>query len=196
MSPTRSSAGGLKARTRATRFAGSSSSTPGVAANTRPFRSYVPSPGSNSSATAISSPGRTILRSIGIRSTYWVRPKDEPAYLSLRYGDPKQYDVDAARLVPVELECARNRECVWETIRDCRTRGFEVPPDERLGGRIQEGVHDVAAPQGRIEERAVRVPRLRTERRIHQDGVDLFANPRDVVEPPFGFDADRCGVLF
>src|SRR6266511_2375368 len=69
MSPTRSSAGGLKARTRATRFAGSSSRTPGVAANTRPFASYVPSPGSNSSATAISSPGRTILRSIGIRST-------------------------------------------------------------------------------------------------------------------------------
>src|SRR5438309_11889852 len=34
------------------------------AANTRPFRSYVPSPGSNSSATAISSPGRTIFGSI------------------------------------------------------------------------------------------------------------------------------------
>src|SRR5438552_1120236 len=77
MSPIFSSAGGLNARTRATRFSGSRKRTPGVAANTRPFRSYVPSPGSNSSATAISSPGRTIfgsIRSIDSFKSHGVEP--------------------------------------------------------------------------------------------------------------------------
>src|SRR5207245_413412 len=50
MSPTLSSAGGLNARTRATRFSGSKTRTPGVAAKTSPLRSYVHSPGSNSAA--------------------------------------------------------------------------------------------------------------------------------------------------
>ena len=62
-SPTFSSARGLKGRTRATKFCPSSSRSPGNAAQIWPSFSYVPSPASYSSAAAIASPGRTILRS-------------------------------------------------------------------------------------------------------------------------------------
>src|SRR6266568_864439 len=172
MSPTRSSAGGLKLRTRATRFDGSSSRTPGVAANTRPFRSYVPSPGSNSSATAISSPGRTIFRSISIRSTAWVRTKDEPSYLSLRHGDSEEDDVHSSQLLPMEVERMRDRKRICEAIRDRPAGRLDVAADEGFGGPIEEHVNDATASQRRVQERPVGVPALRSERRVHQDRVD------------------------
>src|SRR6266568_804791 len=170
MSPTRSSAGGLKARTRATRFAGSSSRTPGVAANTRPLASYVPSPGSNSSATAISSPGRTILRSVGITSTLGFARKTSrriyPFATSTRNSTTSMRRASSrwnSKVCGIGNEYGKRSVIVAPAVsRYCRTN----------------------ASAG-----------LCPERRVHEDGVERFADVGDVVVPPLGFDADCRGVL-
>src|SRR5438552_1315369 len=164
MSPTLSSAGGLKLRTRATRFDGSSSRTPGVAANTRPFRSYVPSPGSNSSATAISSPGRTIFRSISIRSTAWVRTKDEPSYLSLRHGDSEEDDVHSSQLLPMEVERMRNRKRICEAIRDRPTSILDIATHEGFGGTNHQHSNDTTPSERRIQKPTISMPASRSKR--------------------------------
>src|SRR3989449_2880761 len=175
MSPTLSSAGGLNARTRATRFSGSSTRTPGVAANTRPFRSYVPSPGSNSSATAISSPGGPSSIPFA-RFTPSFRANRGPRYLALRRLDPIQDDVHTAELLAVKWKHVPDWERVREAIRDGSTLGLDVSPDERLGPRVQERVDDATPSERGVEEDEVCVPRLRTEGWIHKDRIERLPN--------------------
>src|SRR3990170_8793112 len=184
MSPTWSSAGGLNGRTRATRFAASRSNTPGVDANTSPFRSYVPSPGSNSSATAIWSPGRTIFRSMAMRISTCGPAPSGARYLSLPHGDAEEEDRDATDLRSMERERVRDRELVRRAVRDPPSDRLDPPPHVRLGLRVQEHVHDAAASQADLEERPVRVAPLGTKRRVHEDRVEPLADVPDVGGAP------------
>src|SRR3989449_8591510 len=189
MSPTLSSAGGLNARTRATRFSESRTRTPGVAAKTSPFRSYVPSPGSNSSATAISSPGRTIFASIWCSASFGSDGVGR-RYLSLRHFESVEDDVNPPDLFPMEVEGVRNREGVRQPVGDLRGAGLDALTDVRFRPRVQERVDDVAPRKRGVEERTVRMPTLRTERRIHEDRLEALANGSDVREAPL--DLDLC----
>src|SRR3990172_6143238 len=169
MSPTFSSAGGLNARTRATRFSGLSSSTPGVDAYTRPFRSYVPSPGSNSSATAISSPGRTIFASRSLRS---FGPHEHgPRYLALRHFYTIEHHCELPGGLPMEGEQVRNRESIFEALRNPAAGRLDSATDEGFRGPIHERVDHGAHGQGRVQERAGGMPGLRAEGRIHHHRV-------------------------
>src|SRR3989442_1999883 len=187
MSPTLSSAGGLNARTRATRFSESRTRTPGVAAKTSPFRSYVPSPGSNSSATAISSQGRTIFASIWCSDSFGSDGVGR-RYLSLRHFESVEDDVNPPNLFPVEVEGVRNRKGVRQPVGDHPGAGLDAPTDVRFRPRVQERVDDVAPRERGVEERSIRMPTLRTERWIHENRLEALADRSDVCEAPLDVD--------
>src|SRR5438445_1065943 len=183
MSPTLSSAGGLNARTRATRFSESRTRTPGVAAKTSPFRSYVPSPGSNSSATAISSPGRTIFASIWCSDSFGSDGVGR-RYLSLRHFETVEDHVNPPNLLPVEVEGVRNRKGVRQQVGNLPGAGLDAPTDVRFRPRVQERVDDVAPRERGIEERTVRMPTLGAEGGFKKDGSKPSPNEPTAAKPP------------
>src|SRR5574337_1405112 len=146
MSPGWSSAGGLKGRTRATRLVSSRCSTPGVDANTSPFFSYVPSPGSNSSATAIWSPGRTIFVSMLVPL---ASPTTEGArYLALRGLRAEEEYRHPPDVFRVEAEGPGERELIGRAVRHVPAPRGDPTEDELLGRGVVEAVHDPGDCQG------------------------------------------------
>src|SRR5574340_274270 len=186
MSPGWSSAGGLKGRTRATRLVSSRCSTPGVDANTSPFFSYVPSPGSNSSATAIWSPGRTIFGSMLVPLTSLTT--EGARYLALRGLRAEDNDRHPPDVIRVEPEGPGEGERIGHAVRHVSAPRRDPMDDELLGRGVVEAVHDPGDRQGPVEEGQVRVLRLRPERRVREDRVEASVEFRDVGVPPVGLD--------
>src|SRR5207244_2002084 len=77
-----------------------------------------------------------------------------------------------------------------QPVGNLRGAGLDALTDVRFRPRVQERVDDVAPRKRGVEERTVRMPTLRTERRIHEDRLEALANGSDVREAPL--DLDLC----
>jgi hypothetical protein len=89
----------------------------------------------------------------------------------------------------VEIEGVRNRKGVRQPVGDLPGAGLDAPTDVRFRPRVQERVDDPAARERGIEERTVRMPTLRAEGRIHEDGLEGLADGSDIREAPLDVDA-------
>src|SRR2546425_13117099 len=90
----------------------------------------------------------------------------------------------------MEVEGVRNREGVRQPVGDLRGAGLDALTDVRFRPRVQGRVDDVAPRKRGVEERTVRMPPLRTERRIHEDRLEALANGPDGRQAPP--DPDLC----
>lgn len=93
--------------------------------------------------------------------------------------DPHGYDLHGLLRLPVEREQVRDVELV----RLAPIHPASMPPCERIheieGFRHMERVHALREGHGLLQERAVRMRPLASERRVHDDGV------RSVVHIPY-----------
>src|SRR3990172_5090298 len=193
MSPTWSSATGLKGFTRATRAFGSIVRTPGMEAKMTPSRSYVPSPASNSSATATWSPGRTILGGSMPMPRCAARDGERPCLFIPSLGLDAQEE-DPLDVPAVEGERPSEGERVLKPVRDGGPGRPDPAQDERLRLRVVERVHDPTEPEGGVEERKVRVTALGPEGRVHEDRVERAFDLADVGDDPAPLRADATRV--
>src|SRR3990172_1793451 len=159
----------------------------------RPCSSYVPSPASNSSATATSSPGRTTRSCcsiLGRRAMPGARFNGLGVTL-----DPKEGHGDVHTLLPVELKRVRDRERELQAVRDDAALRADLRVDPLLRLRVVERVHDAPDLQGVLEERFVRVFLLRAERRILEDRVHGLWEVENVDREEAQVHAERPRVL-
>src|SRR3990170_2407012 len=144
----------------------------------RPCSSNVPSPASNSSATATSSPGRTTRP----RSSISGR-RAMPAARFNGLGpplNPEEGHGDVHAFLPVEFERVRDWEREPQSVRhDAALRGHRGG-DPFLRFRVVEGVDDARDLHRMFEERFVRMLLLRAERRVLKDRVYSLWEVQDV----------------
>ena len=89
----------------------------------------------------------------------------------------------------MELEGVRNRKGVRQPVGNVPGTGLDAPTHVRFRPRVQERVDDSAPRQRGIEERAVRMPTLRAEGRVHEDRLEALADGSDIREAPLDVDA-------
>src|SRR5207244_8927502 len=104
----------------------------------------------------------------------------------------KDDHVDLADLLPVEGEGMGKRKRIRKTVRDLPERRLDMASHVGFGLRVQKRVDDAARSKGGVQEWAVGMAPLRTERRIHEDGIERLMDGLDVRQAPC--DAKLCLV--
>src|SRR2546428_9961886 len=77
-----------------------------------------------------------------------------------------------------------NRKRVRKTVRNLPGRRLDTASHVGFGLRVQKRVDDAARSKGGVEEWAVGMAPLRTERRIHGDGIERLMEGLGVRQAP------------
>ncbi len=90
----------------------------------------------------------------------------------------------------MEVEGVANRKSKGEPVCDPPGSGLDTTPHIGFRLRVQKRIDDAAPGERGIQEWPICMTPLRTERRIHEDGLEGLMDSLDVGEAPF--DVDVC----
>ena len=95
----------------------------------------------------------------------------------------------------MEREPMGDRERVCLPVRRGDSESLQRSEDERLRRRVRERVDDGRRPRGGLEEGAIRVARLRPERRVHHDSVRAPSKCPDIAQEETDPGVESAGVF-